>query len=195
MKDSIRASGLAFCLGAALWFPRARAQDLSPFLPPSVAAGGSASAGETCTLELRGIMSTSKGFEYCVYDSAKKRSVWVAPNQTGPGFVLAEADGVRGTVTLVRNGQRIRLTLHEAKIHSGGFVVDANSMVPAADSAAQSQEPGAVSSEFSPETRARLTPEAQEALLKADQEEREQMQAARRKRMELAAARIGRGGP
>jgi hypothetical protein len=89
--------------------------DASPFLPPG-AAGTSAAGVDGAAPELRGIMSTSTGYLYCIYEPARKSSSWVGVNEGGHDFVVKAADPVRDSVTLQSAGRIFTLALREAKV-------------------------------------------------------------------------------
>lgn len=91
----------------------------SPFLPPNSAAAG-AQAGPSGPVELRGIMSTSQGAAYCIYDTAKRTSVWVGLNEGGNDFVVRSADPGSDSVTVDFQGRSLKLVLRTAKISSSG---------------------------------------------------------------------------
>jgi hypothetical protein len=105
----------AYCLVAVACLPAlGQLADTSPFLPPgSVDAGGV--AADEGTLELRGIMSTSDGLRFCIYDSVKKSSAWVALNEEGHDFVVRGADPANDRVTLQDGGRTLTLELKASK--------------------------------------------------------------------------------
>src|SRR5271170_4728836 len=70
----------------------------SPFLPSNL-AGSAATGGPSGPVELRGVMSTSEGTEYCIYDVVKRTSAWVGLNEQGNGFVVKSADPATDSVT------------------------------------------------------------------------------------------------
>jgi hypothetical protein len=91
----------------------------SPFLPANSAAAG-AQAGPAGPVELRGIMATSQGVAYCIYDTAKKTSAWVGLNEGGNDFVVKSADPASDSVTVDFQGRSLRLVLRTAKVASAG---------------------------------------------------------------------------
>jgi hypothetical protein len=91
----------------------------SPFLPANM-AGTAGAGGPSEPVELRGIMSTSQGTAYCIYDTAKKTSAWVGLNETGNDFVVKSADAMNDAVTVTVQGRDIRLVLRAAKVASSG---------------------------------------------------------------------------
>jgi hypothetical protein len=107
---------IAACLGLAL---RARTHgqlaDASPFLTPGAADNPAAAAGADA-LELRGIMSTSAGYLYCIYDPARKSSTWVGINEGGHDFVVRSAEPDRDAVTVQSAGRTFSIALHESKV-------------------------------------------------------------------------------
>jgi len=94
----------------------------SPFLPPNTAAGAQA-GGPSGPVELRGIMPTSRGLAYCIYDTAKKTSAWVGLNEPGYDFVVKSADPSSDSVTVNIQGRNVRLVLRTAKVASAGAAV------------------------------------------------------------------------
>jgi len=88
--------------------------DTSPFLPAGVADSGG-TAGAPGSLELRGIMSTSEGMLFCIYDPVKKSSAWVALNETGHDYVVRSSDPANDRVTLESRGQVLTLVLRASK--------------------------------------------------------------------------------
>lgn len=114
-------------LAAAAAMPAAALADLaqtSPFLPANM-AGAAASNGPSGPVELRGVMSTSQGTEYCIYDVVKRTSAWVGLNEQGNGFVVKSADPASDSVTVEFQGRTMNLMLHTAKISSAGSAVPA----------------------------------------------------------------------
>jgi hypothetical protein len=91
----------------------------SPFLPANM-AGVAAGTGPSGPVELRGVMSTSQGTEYCIYDVVKRTSAWVGLNEQGNGFVVKSADPASDSVTVEFQGRTMNLVLHTAKISSAG---------------------------------------------------------------------------
>jgi hypothetical protein len=103
------------------WAGAARA-DLaasSPFLPPNSVAGAQA-GGPAGPVELRGVMPTSAGIYYCIYDTARKSSAWVGVNEPGYDFLIKSADTGGDGVTLTFQGRTLHLVLRTAKIASAG---------------------------------------------------------------------------
>ncbi len=107
----------ALGLSAAL---RADLAPASPFLPANspAAAGAAASAGP---IELRGVMPTPDGYAYCIYDTAKKKSVWVGLNETGHDFVVKASAAGSDSVKVDYQGRSLTLTLKEPKVTSAGI--------------------------------------------------------------------------
>jgi hypothetical protein len=107
----------ALGLSAAL---RADLAPASPFLPANspAAAGAAAPAGP---IELRGLMPTPDGYAYCIYDTAKKKSVWVGLNETGHDFVVRAPAAGSDSVKVDHQGRSITLTLREPKVTSAGI--------------------------------------------------------------------------
>jgi hypothetical protein len=112
-------SAIAALAGAGLL--RADLAPSSPFLPLNGAgAAGGAQSGPSGPVELRGIMSTSAGMAFCIYDTAKKASAWVGLNEAGNDFVVKSADPSSESVTVDYQGRSLRLVLRTSKVASAG---------------------------------------------------------------------------
>jgi hypothetical protein len=102
----------------------ARAQmqlvESSPFLP---AQGSMTAAAESGPLELRGILTTPQGPSFCIYDTAKKASLWVGLNEPGNGFIVRSHDPNSDTATVESQGRTITLALHQAKVAGSAIVM------------------------------------------------------------------------
>jgi hypothetical protein len=96
---------------------RADLAQASPFMPANVADAAAQAGGP---IELRGVMSTSEGSEFCIYDTAKKSSAWVALNEAGYGYVVKSADPAGDSVTVQYQGRTMKLVLRAAKVASAG---------------------------------------------------------------------------
>jgi hypothetical protein len=118
-RTLLTAAAAALVLAALAPGLRADLAPASPFLPANVAAQGAA-AGPSGPLELRGIMATSEGTQFCIYDSAKKKDVWVGLNEAGHDFVVRTADPSQDRASVEYQGRILRLDLHSAKIGSSG---------------------------------------------------------------------------
>jgi hypothetical protein len=92
----------------------------SPFLPVAGSAAAAAAASTATPVELRGIMTTSEGVVACIYDTAKKTSVWVGADEPGFDFQVRTIDTERETATVFYQGRVISLGLKQAKIASSG---------------------------------------------------------------------------
>jgi hypothetical protein len=112
----LSASAAFGCAGAL----RADLAPSSPFLPANSAAAGAQGGGPAGPVELRGIMATSQGVAYCIYDTAKKTSAWVGLNERGNDFVVKAADAASESVTVDFQGRSLRLVLRTAKVASSG---------------------------------------------------------------------------
>ena len=124
---SMRHPHFASCamLAAIAAGPAAARADLaqaSPFLPANV-ADSAAKGGAAGPVELRGVMSTEQGTEYCIYDTVRKTSAWVGLNESGNGFVVKSADPGGDSVTVDFQGRTMRLVLRTAKVASAGSAV------------------------------------------------------------------------
>lgn len=116
---------------AAAWTGTLRADlaQSSPFLPANADAAGS-QAGPSGPIELRGVMPTPQGTSYCIYDSAKKKDVWVGLNEKGNEFVVRSADATTDSVTVDYQGRSLHLVLRTAKVASSGPQGTAPGAVP-----------------------------------------------------------------
>jgi len=92
---------------------------VSPFLAPNAAAAGAA-AGPSSPIELRGLMPTPNGLAFCIFDTAKKKSVWIGMNETGHDFVVRSASPESDTISVDYQGKSMKLTLKAAKVDSAG---------------------------------------------------------------------------
>jgi hypothetical protein len=127
-------------LAAVAAGPQAAFADLaqaSPFLPSSMSESA-AKGGPSGPVELRGVMSTSQGTEYCIYDVVKRTSAWVGLNETGQGFVVKSADPASDSVTVEFQGRTMNLVLRTAKVSSAGSAVPAMNPQGPANSLTQS---------------------------------------------------------
>jgi hypothetical protein len=132
--------GASIALGCAA--ARGDLAPSSPFLPRNQ-AGGPAQGGPAGPVELRGVMETSQGAAYCIYDTAKKTSSWVGLNESGHDFVVKSADAAGENVTVDFKGQTLRLALRTAKVASAGpaGAVSAAGAAPVATSAVLNPTP------------------------------------------------------
>jgi hypothetical protein len=92
----------------------------SPFLPASAAASSGSIGETTVPLELRGIISSDDGQEYCIYDRAKKSSTWVKCAEVGPDFLVKSGNSSDESVVLDYHGRSLRLVLKSSKVISSG---------------------------------------------------------------------------
>jgi hypothetical protein len=116
----------AFALAALPGRVRADLAPASPFLPPNVVAQGGA-AGPAGPIELRGIMATSDGVQFCIYDSATKKDTWVGLNEPGHAFVVRTADPSQDRASVEYQGRVLHLDLHAAKVSSSGAATNLQS--------------------------------------------------------------------
>jgi hypothetical protein len=116
-----RISHIPLCLGLMLGAVPLRAvPDItadSPFLPPSNGAAPAAIT-EGAAIELHGIMTTSDGTSFSIYDTAKKSAQWVRVNQAGSPFVVRSHNVVDGNdeVKVDYQGSSLTLALKTPKI-------------------------------------------------------------------------------
>jgi hypothetical protein len=114
-------AGLAVVAALALAGPlRADLAPSSPFMPANAAAAGGGQGGPSGPIELRGVMASSSGDSYCIYDTAKKKDFWVGLNETGHDFVVKSADPGTDSVTVDYQGRTMHLTLRASKVASAG---------------------------------------------------------------------------
>lgn len=102
--------------------PRTARADLaaaSPFLPANSPAS-LGSSGPAGPIELRGIMASSDGTQYCIYDTAKRKSTWVGLNESGHDFTVKTAEANADRISVEYQGRIIPLELHAAKVNSSG---------------------------------------------------------------------------
>jgi len=85
----------------------------SPFLPINSAFGV---AQETAPLELRSILKEGAGYEFSLYDPAKKLSTWARLNEAGNEFVVKAFDPDKGIATVEQKSRTYKLALKESKI-------------------------------------------------------------------------------
>ncbi len=95
----------------------------SPFLPAGLPTSSAPGQTDPNSLQLRGIMNLGSLTKYCIYDPAKKSSVWLAVNQPGEGFVLASADSSHGTVTLDQQGRKVTLEIQNNHVSTASISV------------------------------------------------------------------------
>jgi hypothetical protein len=122
MRHPFRGSWAVVSASAAIGLAGPLRADLapaSPFLPANAAAAGGAAA-PAGPIELRGLMPTPDGLAFCIYDTAKKKDVWVGLNETGHDFVIRSADPGTDSIKVDYQGRSMKLTLKTAKIASAG---------------------------------------------------------------------------
>jgi hypothetical protein len=99
---------------------RADLAPASPFLPAGAAAAAAAKGGPSGPIELRGVMASSDGASYCIYDTAKKKNFWVGLNESGHDFVVKSADPDGESVMVDYQGRSMHLEFHTSKVESSG---------------------------------------------------------------------------
>jgi hypothetical protein len=87
--------------------------DNSPFLPPNSLTGG---ATEAAPLELRSILKAGGSYQFSLFDTSNRQSVWVGLNEAGHDFVVKGFDAGNNAITVEQRGRTYKLTLKEAKI-------------------------------------------------------------------------------
>lgn len=100
----------------------------SPFLPHSVAVANAPTAG--APLEFRGLMETSEGMRFRLYDPARKVGVWVKLNERDPTLdVVAKQFVTEGESLVVEHqGRTLTLAQRVSKVVSSGSA--AQNMAP-----------------------------------------------------------------
>ena len=95
----------------------------SPFLPANSPQGPGGAGGASGPVELRGIsagMAADGGVACCIYDTAKKSSVWVGLNEPGYDFVVKSVNATNDSATVFYQGRSMQLDLRAAKVASAG---------------------------------------------------------------------------
>jgi hypothetical protein len=87
---------------------------LAPDSPFGVTAGHEPPGERPQPFELRGIMEAPDGMRYCIYDTARRASIWAAIGEAGNPFLIVSAG--LDQVTLARDGRVLTLTLRESKV-------------------------------------------------------------------------------
>lgn len=97
---------------------RAQLAASSPFLP--AAAAGATAVSEGAPIELRGVMETRSGMSFCIFDPAKKVSVWVGIDEKDHDFVVKSYDATNETVAVTHGGRTLTLAMRAMKVASSG---------------------------------------------------------------------------
>jgi hypothetical protein len=92
-------------------------------------------------LELRGIMSTPSGIQYCIYDPGRKSSVWASVEDAGNGFLVRSGNPDQDEVTIQEDGRTVTLRMHEGKVTAAQAEQPAQ-QAPAASPVAARRRPG-----------------------------------------------------
>jgi hypothetical protein len=132
---------MAFALAAAAVPLPAQLASSSPFLP--AAAAGAPVATEGAAIELRGVMETGDGLSFCIFDPARKVSVWSRVNEKDHDFLVKAYDPASETLTVEHGGRTLRLVMRTVKVASSGQAVaplplPAPGMPPAQNAVTQS---------------------------------------------------------
>ena len=90
----------------------------SPF--GGTSAAPAAAPTENAPLELRGIVATTAGYMYGIFDPSKRLSSWVRMNDSGSDFVVRSHDEKNETITVEYQGRTLTLGLKAAKVESLG---------------------------------------------------------------------------
>jgi hypothetical protein len=70
---------------------------------------------ENSPIELRGVMATSEGLMFGIYEPASQKGNWVKANETGNGYVVKSFDSAKSSVAIEYQGRVQTLTLKEAR--------------------------------------------------------------------------------
>ncbi|MCS6244471.1 MAG: hypothetical protein H2172_11525 [Opitutus sp.] len=89
----------------------------SPFLQRSSAVA-LPTHSEASTLEFRGVISTSAGTLFGLYDRTRNQGAWVRQNEKGADFNVLAYDAANAVVTVDYQGQKLSLALSSAKIET-----------------------------------------------------------------------------
>jgi hypothetical protein len=90
----------------------------SPFLPPDAQAAPV--AADDAPLQFIGFFGEGENMRYCVYDPARRRSVWLRAGDADGPIQLQSFDAENRTVNVVHQGQSLTLKLQSAKVAQGG---------------------------------------------------------------------------
>jgi hypothetical protein len=96
-----------------------RAQE--PTLARQSPFGVASAAGEDperspAELELRGIMSTPEGIQYCIYNPGSKSGAWVSVDETGNAFVVRSGNPALDEVVVETGGRVVTLRMRGGKV-------------------------------------------------------------------------------
>jgi hypothetical protein len=89
----------------------------SPFLQRSSAVA-LPTHSEASTLEFRGVISTSDGTLFGLYDRTRNQGAWVRQNEKGADFNVLAYDSANAVVTVDYQGQKLSLALSSAKVET-----------------------------------------------------------------------------
>jgi hypothetical protein len=97
----------------------------SPFMPPQAVVNAAPTVG--APLEYRGIMETSEGVQFRIYDPVKKIGAWVKANERNPDFdvMVKQHDNGQKTLTIEHQGKTLTLAEREPKVVSSGSAAQA----------------------------------------------------------------------
>jgi len=73
---------------------------------------------EASTLEFRGVISTSAGTLFGLYDRTRNQGAWVHQNEAGADFNVLAYDAANAVVTVDYQGQKLTLALSSSKIET-----------------------------------------------------------------------------
>lgn len=102
---------------ALLVAPFASAQDSrSPFLPPATGDARVVEETPDAPLQFCGYVGQGQNARYCLYDPAKRRSMWLPVGGEEGSVELQSVDRESGTVTVAQSGRVMTLKLQTAKV-------------------------------------------------------------------------------
>jgi hypothetical protein len=91
----------------------ARISTESPFMPKNGQV--MAAPTENTPIELRGVMASSEGILFGIYEPASQKGSWIKAGEAGHGYVVRSYDEGRASVSVEYQGRLQTLTLKEAK--------------------------------------------------------------------------------
>jgi hypothetical protein len=89
----------------------------SPFLQRASAVA-LPTHSEASTLEFRGVISSSDGTLFGLYDRTRNQGAWVRQNEKGADFNVLAYDAANAVVTVDYQGQKLSLALSSAKVET-----------------------------------------------------------------------------
>lgn len=93
----------------------------SPFLPQGNIF--SATDVDPNSLQLRGLLTTSKGTRFCIFDPNSKKSTWLSVGEPHEIFTIESADRTTGTIVIQIQGRQVTLAMSDSKVASNSISV------------------------------------------------------------------------